>query len=396
MIMRVLTFTTLFPNSEQPNNAIFIQHRMAAVHKYCDAEVRVVAPIPWFPKLPVGSERWRCFARIPSREVRAGMEVYHPRYLVTPKVGMTLYGLFMFLGVLATVRRIYREWPFDIIDAHYVYPDGVAAILLGRLFKCPVVVSARGTDINLYPCFRSIRPMIKRVVVRAEGLISVCRSLADIMIELGADASKVRVIPNGIDPELFFVMDQEKARAKLGIRKNGRVLLTVGALIERKGMHLLIEALQVLRNRNGLSWSTFIVGKGKERQNLETQILAAGLQDKVILSGEVNNSELIYWYNAADLFFLGSSNEGWPNVVSEAIACGTPVVATKVDGIPDILHSPELGIIVDHRDVSVFAAAIQEGFSRKWNREQISVLGRRRTWKTVAREVYAMFSEITD
>jgi len=392
--MKILTFTTLFPNTEQSNSAIFIQHRMAAVHRYCDAEVRVVSPVPWFPNLPFGCERWRHFARVPRQEVRAGMQVYHPRYLVTPKVGMTLYGLFMFLGALTTVRRIHRAWPFDIIDAHYVYPDGVAAILLGKLFQCPVVVSARGTDINLYPRFRLIRPMIRQVVTKADGLISVCRSLADIMIELGADRNKVRVIPNGIDPELFFPVGLEEARARLGMQQDSKILLTVSSLIERKGIHLLIEALQVLDDLGELYWKTYIVGKGEEQQRLEQQIQAAGLQSRIVVVGEVDNKELVAWYNAADLFFLGSSREGWPNVVSEAIACGTPVVATSVDGIPEIIHSPGLGIIVE-RDVHSFAKALTRGMRMEWDRATIARQGAQRTWRTVAREVYTMFSGIT-
>ncbi len=391
--MRILTFTTLFPNREQPNSAIFIQHRMAAVHKYCDADVRVVAPVPWFPDLSIGSERWRVFARVPRREERAGMRVSHPRYLVTPKVGMSLYGLFMFFGALATVKRIYKKWPFDIIDAHYVYPDGVAAILLGRVFKCPVVVSARGTDINLYPRFKLIRPMIKQVVTKADGLISVCRSLADIMLDLGAGENKVRIIPNGIDPDLFHPLEMQRSRALLGIDENGKVLLTVGSLIERKGIHLLIVALQIIRDKGKLSWKTYIVGKGEERHRLEKQIQTAGLQEQVILVGEVANSELVNWYNAADLFFLGSSREGWPNVVSESIACGTPVVATNVDGSPEIIHSPNLGIIVD-RDVTSFVDALIRAMRMKWDREAVVRQGGQRTWETVAHEVHAMFSDI--
>ncbi len=385
--MRILTFTTLFPNRERPNNAVFIQHRMAAVNRFCDAEVRVVAPVPWYPELPLGSKRYRRLARVPQQEKIAGLEVVHPRYLVTPKIGMSLYGLFMFLGVLPVVRRIYQQWPFDIIDAHYVYPDGLAAILLGRAFNCPVVVSARGTDINLYPRFRLIRPLIRQVLARADGLISVCRSLADVMIGLGTDPRKVKVIPNGIDPLLFYPMPQQKARRKLGLDEEGKILLTVGSLIERKGIHLLIEALAILQKQGELNFNTYIVGNGEERNRLAAQIKAAGLQEQTKLIGEIDNQELVMWYNAADLFFLGSSREGWPNVVSESLACGTPVVATKVDGIPDIVCSPDLGVIVE-RDVRSFVDALRGAFQRQWNRDRIYLHGQGRTWQNVATEVF--------
>ena len=391
--MRILTFTTLFPNREHPNNAVFIQHRMAAVNRFCDAEVRVVAPVPWYPELPLGAKRYRQLARVPQQEEIAGLQVIHPRYLVTPKIGMSLYGLFMFLGVLPVVRRIYQQWPFDIIDAHYVYPDGLAAILLGRIFNCPVVVSARGTDINLYPRLKFIRPLIKQVVTRADGLISVCQSLADIMITLGANKHRVRVIPNGIDPALFYPMPQQKARRKLGLGEDGKILLTVGSLIELKGIHLLIDALAKLKQMGHLDFVTYIVGKGCLRNKLYKQAAMAKLDKHVVFVGEVPNSDLVFWYSAADVFFLGSSREGWPNVVSESLACGTPVVATRVDGIPDIVCSLDLGVIVE-RDVRSFVDVLRYAFQRQWNRKCISQQGQARTWQNVASEVFDLFGLI--
>ncbi|MFP7753817.1 glycosyltransferase family 4 protein [Thermodesulfobacteriota bacterium B35] len=391
--MRILTFTTLYPNAEQPNNAIFVQHRMAAVNRLPGAEVRVVAPVPWFPDISFGSERWRVFARVPRQETRAGVQVFHPRYLVTPKIGMTLYGLYMFLGVLPTMKKIFQEWPFDVIDAHYVYPDGVAAMLFGRLFRRPVVVSARGTDINLYPQFRLIRPLIRWVVTRADGLISVCRSLSDIMVDLGAQQDKVWVIPNGIDPHLFYPKEQRAARMELDLGEKQKILLTVGALIERKGIHLLIEALHLLKEQGKLEFSTYIVGKGELKGLLETLVEQYGLSRQVFLVGEVANERLACWYNAADLFFLGSSREGWPNVVSESLACGTAVIATPVDGIPDIIHSPKLGSVVE-RDPRLFATALEQGFRQNWNREYISDVGQKRTWQKVAHEVKRVLEQV--
>jgi len=391
--MRILTFTTLFPNQQQPNSAVFIKNRMAAVNACEDIEVRVVAPVPWFPQNIPGNGRWQTLAKIPQREQLDGLEVHHSRYLVTPKVGMTLYGYSMFRGSLKTVKQIYQEWPFDLIDAHYVYPDGLAAVLLGKYFNVPVVTSARGTDMNLYPQFRLVRPLVKKVLHDSTHLISVCQSLADLMVEHGANAEKIAVIPNGVDLNNFKRLKKTVARQTLSLAGNEKILLTVGGLIERKGHHLLIDAIRLLQQRQQLNFKTFIIGQGADKAKLQQQINAAGLSNHISLVGEIANDKLDDWYSAADLFFLGSSREGWPNVVSESLACGAPVVATPVNGIPEIITSEKYGIVVERSPVA-FADGILQAFTMSWNRDEIAVYGSQRTWDIVADEVVKTFKKI--
>jgi len=394
--MKILTFSTLFPNSKQPNNAIFVKHRMATVHSFSDADLKVVAPVPYFPNLPGHFfNKWRVFAGIPLNENINELDVYHPRYILTPKVGMTLYGYFMFLGAVRQVARIQKEFPFDLIDAHYIYPDGVAAILLGKVFRKPVVLSARGTDINLYPKFKTIRPLIRWALKNADHTIAVCESLKEIMVSLGINRNKVSVISNGIDPDIFKPIEKSDARKKLALNQEEKILISVGALIERKGMHILIDALAEINRGEQLAFTTYIIGKGEQKDNLQKAIDLHGLQDKVKLLGEVNNSDLPNWYNAADLFFLGSSREGWPNVVSESLACGTPVVATNVNGTPEILCSEEYGILVN-RDAKSFTAGILAGFNKTWDREKIIEYGQSRPWTLVAREVFTVFQRVLE
>lgn len=390
--MRILTFTSLFPNQQQPNSAVFIKNRMVAVNKLDNVDVRVVAPVPWFPKSIPGEGRWQQLANVPEQEVIDGLQINHPRYLVTPKVGMTLYGYSMFWGSLKTIKEIYQEWPFDLIDAHYIYPDGLAAVMLGKHFNVPVVVSARGTDMNLYPQFRLVRPLVKKVMQKSTGLISVCQSLADLMVDHSADPEKITVIPNGVDLDNFRPMEQLTARDELGLNCGEKILLSVGGLIERKGHHLLIDAVKILHQQQKLNFRTFIVGQGSEYKNLQQQIDDAGLSDQITLVGEVDNKKLGYWYSAADLFFLGSSREGWPNVVSEALACGTPVIATAVNGIPEIITSDDYGSVVE-RNPQSFAAGIDEAFQKTWAHDLIATYGSQRTWDVVADEVVTTFEQ---
>ena len=394
--MKVLTFSTLFPNSKQPNHAVFVKHRMSAVRSFFDVDLRVVAPVPYFPKLPFNFiDKWKMFAGIPGKENCDGIKVYHPRYVIIPKMGMMLHGYCMFLGSLRQVLKIQKEFPFDLIDAHFIYPDGVAAILLGKMLRKPVVLSARGTDINLYPEFKTIRPLIRWALGNAKHVIAVCESLKDLMVNLGINDNRISSIPNGIDPDIFSPMDKLDARRKLGLKLDEKILISVGALIERKGMHILIDALVEIKRKGCLTFNTYIIGKGEQGERLQESINFHGLQGNVKLCGEVKNSDLPQWYNAADISFLGSSREGWPNVVSESLACGAPVIATAVNGTPEILRSEEYGILVN-RDAQAFEKGIMSGFSKTWDRKKIINYGQSRPWSVVAKEVHSVFKSVLE
>lgn len=390
--MNVLVFTNLYPNVLNPNFGVFIRNRTLALSQISGVEVKVVAPVPWFPPINI-SEKWYQFSQIPKHEVIDGFDVYHPRYLVTPKVGMSLYGNWMFLGVRKLIRQIHTQFPFDLIDAHFLYPDSYAACLLGELFACPVVVSARGSDVTSYTKIDAIKSHIKKVFQNAEHLVAVSNSLRDIMIAGGAATEKVSVISNGIDPERFYLKEKAGSRTKLGFQDGVKNILTVCSLVELKGVHLLIEALSLVKKSYAQPFKLFVVGSGPEEARLRSLIDQFELQNQVQFIGKIPNEELVDWYNAADLFFLGSSREGWPNVVCESLACGTPVVATAVNGIPEILDSEKLGIMVE-RSPEDFARGILMALNRDWDRQFIAEKGQQRTWENVANEVHELFSTV--
>jgi teichuronic acid biosynthesis glycosyltransferase TuaC len=173
--MKVLIFTSLYPNNVWPNHGVFIKERMTQFAKLDGCDVKIVAPVPYFPRFKL-NWRWR-FSQVVRREFRDGVEVYHPRYFMTPKVGMVLYGWMMFLSVLPIVKKIQKNFDFDLIDAHFIYPDGFAAVLLGQLFGKPVVVSARGSDINLFETLPVIRKLLQYVLRKAARVIAVSQAL---------------------------------------------------------------------------------------------------------------------------------------------------------------------------------------------------------------------------
>jgi teichuronic acid biosynthesis glycosyltransferase TuaC len=384
--LRVLTFTALYPNKVNPLQGIFIHQRVRHLALRPGNYVEVIAPVPYFPSwLPFA--RWQQFSQIPREEVIDGLRVHHPVYPLISGISMPMHGMLMYLACLPLALRLQREKQFDCIDAHFVYPDGFAAVRLGRKLRLPVAVSARGTDVNLYPSFRLIRPMLRWTLAHAAGAIAVSADLKNKMIALGIPEANIQVISNGVDTERFQLRDAKSARKQLGLPEEGLIAISVGSLIESKGHHLLIGAVAELAHASP-RLRLYIIGEGGYRSSLEQLVREKKLQNRVFLSGNRPNEELSLWFSAADLSCLLSSREGWPNVVSEALACGTPVLATRAGGIPEIISSSELGMFVE-RNVQSIAVGLERALTKAWNRAEIARHSRSRSWDTVAAELEA-------
>jgi teichuronic acid biosynthesis glycosyltransferase TuaC len=387
--LRVLIYTTLFPSSVQPLQGNFILERMRHLLPFIN--MTVTAPVPYFPPINL-NDRWYAFAKTPRVEHFAGFDVDHPRYIVVPRLGMITHALFMFVGSLPRVWRRCRAANYDLIDAHYVYPDGLAAILIGALFRKPVVVSARGTDINVFSQFRLIRPLVKLVLKRADAVIAVAQALKDVMVGLGCSGEKITVIPNGIDPVKFRPLSPLIARQTLGLPMTGPIVLSIGRLIDNKGFQILIEMAASLRRKRP-DLMLIIIGDGPNRSRLEERVRKLDLQNNVRIVGARPHDELSTWYSAADLFCLASEREGCPNVLLEALACGCPVITTDVGGTREIVTSPSLGILVE-RTPHAFASAVHEALCHRWNRDAIAVHGRAHSWDNVAASLLNVYSAV--
>lgn len=355
--IRTLLFSTLYPSSARPLHGIFVETRLRELLKTGGVETRVVAPVPWFPST---NPRWGDYARMartPPREVHHGIDVLHPRYPLLPKIGMTIAPFALAMGSIGSIRQLIAEgFEFDVIDAHYYYPDGVAAALLARWLDRPLTITARGTDLNLIPRHALPRCMIRWAASQADASIGVCSALMDVLRGWGIADDCLHVMRNGVDLQRFRPLDPTESRRSLGI-EGGPVLLSVGHLIERKGHHLVIEAMPQVLHRHPQT-QLLIVGEGQERLRLESRVRDLGLHEHVKLVGAVPNAELARWYSAADLLVLASSREGWANVLLEAMACGTPVVATRIWGTPEVVAGPEAGCLVDERTADAFGHAV--------------------------------------
>lgn len=345
--IRLLTFSTLYPNPAQPNHGVFVENRLRHLVATGEAASTVLAPVPWFPGRTPGRDA------IPATETRHGLAVHHPRFLALPGLGMATNPVLLYRAARAALAHLLaRGLAIDLIDGHYLFPDGVAAVWLAREFGLPVVLTARGSDTSQLPHYRLPGRLIREAIARADALIAVSAALAGGLAALGAPAEKITVLRNGIDLDLFRpVADRDGARDALGF--TGPTLLSVGHLIERKRHHLAIEALRYLSE-----YRLLIVGEGPERAALEARATAWGVADRVRFAGAVPHRELPRYYTAADVMVLASSREGWANVLLESMACGTPVVATDAWGSREAVAAPEAGIVVEEATAEAIAAAV--------------------------------------
>jgi teichuronic acid biosynthesis glycosyltransferase TuaC len=380
--MKILTFSTLFPNSEKPGHGIFVETRLRHLVASGRVESRVVAPVPWFPLTHERFGSYAKMARAPREEIRHGIRVLHPRYPVLPKVGMNVAPVFLAQAVKPAIGRLVDEgFDFDLIDAHYFYPDGVAAAMLGRYFNKPVVITARGSDITLFPNYRLPRRMILWAAQQAAGVITVCNALRDEVISLGVDPARVVSLRNGVDLELFRPTERAPDQPF--------TLVTVGHLVPVKAQELIIGALPLLPGVR-----LVVAGDGPNRGMLEELAKKLNVADRVDFLGAVPQAQLRAHYGAADAMVLASSREGWANVLLESMACGTPVVASRVWGTPEVVAAPEAGVLMAERSPQGVADAVNALRANYPERAAVRRYAERFSWDDTTAGQLALFESV--
>jgi teichuronic acid biosynthesis glycosyltransferase TuaC len=391
--IRLLTFSTLYPSSVRPGHGIFVETRLRELLGSAEVDVRVVAPVPWFFSTDPRYGEYARMAKTPKRETHNGIDVLHPRYLLPPKVGMTVAPMTMAIGAIPALRQLVAEgYDFDVIDAHYYYPDGVAAALLARYFKKPFTVTARGTDLNLIPQYTLPRRMMQWAASRASASIGVCSALVDVLRDWDIPNDRLHVMRNGVDLARFRPVPPDTARAQLGLT-GAPLLLSVGYLVERKGHHIAVEALANLLPTHPEA-RLIVIGDGEERGNLQALCQSLSISDKVTFTGSLPNAELYKWYSAADLMILASSREGWANVLLESMACGTPVVAARIWGTPEVVAEAVAGRLVDQRKGTAFAETIRSLLASYPDRTAVRAYAEKFSWQSTTDAQLALFDQI--
>ena len=392
----LIVFSALFPSTVRPGAGIFIRERMFRVAQH--RPLAVVSPQPWFPgQSLIRRLRPGYRPQAPALEIQQGIRVYHPRFLAVPGVLRRFDGWSMAIASMNVMRRLKRQGA-RLIDAHFTYPDGEAATHLGRWLDLPVTLTLRGTEV---PHSKNpvLRPRLARTLKAAARVFSVSDSLRRLAIELGAAAQKTEVIGNGVDIARFHPVDRAAARDQYGLPQDARVLISVGGLVERKGMHRVIDCLPALIGRHpGLHY--LVVGsggpEGDMRAELDAQVARLGLAGRVHFLGALPPDELNVPLSAADVFVLSTRNEGWANVFLEAMACGLPVVSTDVGGNAEVVCRSELGTIVPFGDAPALTAALDDALVREWDRAAILDYAHANQWDKRVAQLLRAFEPLLD
>jgi glycosyltransferase involved in cell wall biosynthesis len=346
--MKILVISQMYPDETHPHFGVFIQREVESLSPHC--EQKVVVPRPWLP--------WK-FSRKgttgPSREDRGAktskIDVTYPLYFPLPgTLFLPIKGFWFFVFMYPVIRRIRKTFDFDVIQAHKVYPEGFCAVLLKRRFKKRVVISVRGADINKLPRNFLLRRMIRFALGRADAILTVSRSLKGRVMALGISGERISVMAKGVDLELFRPREKREARKALKLPEDKVIVLSVGWLIPRKNPFALVKTAVNIPQRDRGKYLFVMIGEGPLRGRLEKAIQKEGVESMFLMAGRVEPSRVPLWMNAADIFVLVSFSEGMPNVLYEAMACGSPVLASNVDGAAEIVEHGRTGLLVSPYD----------------------------------------------
>jgi glycosyltransferase involved in cell wall biosynthesis len=362
--LKILMITMLFPNIEEPNKAPFILQIAQELSKY--AQIKIIAPVR---KLPMNSlfkkiiKGYSDIEKIPFSEKFKGLDVYHPNIFLPPKVFRFLHGFLYFLSINNLVKRLSKEFDFDLILSPYLYPDGFASVLIAKSIKKPIVLEARGCDVNLLTKYVIRRGLIKYACKNANAVITVTGDLKNKLMGIGIPEKKISVIYNGVNLESFKPTDKNAARQSLGLPQDKKIVLFAGNLEEVKGIRFLIESWRRLVKKFDKKIILVIIGEGKEKRGLLRLAGKYRLKDYVLIAGSKPHSVMPQWINAADVFCLPSIREGCPNVLLEAISCNKLVVASNVGGIPEIIKPSRSSILVEPGNIESLTEGLEKALS---------------------------------
>lgn len=364
-----------------------------------EVPIVVVAPVAWFPLqglIRLFKPGFR--PQPPKFGVQQGVEVHYPRFFSIPGLFKQFDGFLMALSCWPILFKLKRKHRFNLIDAHFAYPDGYAATWLGRWFKTPVTITLRGTEVSLSR-FPSRKKRIAIALKRATKIFSVADSLKRHAVSLGTNAEKILVVGNGVDADKFYPVDSIEARQQLNLPDSAKILISVGGLVDRKGYHRVIELLpKLLLEFPDLIY--LIVGggcaEGNNQKQLEQMVKDLNLQDHVRLLGAMPSEQLKVPLSASDVFVLATANEGWANVFLEAMACGLPVVTTDVGGNREVVSDSMLGAVVPFGDADQLQQALSEALKTDWDKSAIRQYAEDNNWQKRVDTLVAEFTKIIE
>jgi teichuronic acid biosynthesis glycosyltransferase TuaC len=388
----------MYPSAVNWTAGIFVHEQVRALVRR-GHDVRVVSPTGWAPPL---LPRWSEYRRVPGVDTFQGVPVLHPRKLTLPGARLGhRNGDAMLWSIAKPLRTIHERWPFDVIHAQMLVPDGWAAARMGASLRVPVVATAHRADVLDVPARGAAsRAQVAEAVESIDQVCAVSAAIGRAAEDLATPRRPVQVVPNGADTTVFTPRPMAEARSRLGLPADGPIVTYVGKLVPRKGVDTLIEAMGLLARRDGGAPLLVAGGIGPMREGLERRAAELGVADRVRFVGKIAHDDVGWWMSAGDVFVLPSLSEGLPTVVCEAMNCGRAVVATAVDGTPEIVRDGETGLLVPPRDAGALADALgrvlgEPGLAERMGEEALRIGRELYTWDANAQRMTALYEEVT-
>jgi teichuronic acid biosynthesis glycosyltransferase TuaC len=381
-MLKIAVVTAHFPSSAQPTHGRPALETLRILSG--KADVQVFYPHAAYPSLL--RPRSRLYEAIDPSYSLKDVKVGYYDYPVLPLISRPFNGQAAAHKLLPHVRKFGP----DLIFSYFLYPDGYAALKIGKALSVPVVAMGVGSDVhNIGDRFSAMHT--RTVLRKADFLVAISDDLRKRIVGMGAPPEKTRTILSGCDVSVFHPMDRFEARQKLGIDPAVEAVVYIGRMDVKKGLRELVEAAASLHPKRP-DLHVFLIGKGPDRPLIESVIQSSNATEYIHLLPECRFDDVAIWMAAADLVTLPSYMEGCPNVVLESLACGRPVVATNVGGIPEIM-SDECGRLVPARDSDALALALASVLDRTWDANAISAQ-RGRSWNMVAAELLEIFESL--
>lgn len=382
---RIAVITPILPIPQDMTRGRFIYETTRALSR--QADVRVFLTQAQYPQASwLQPSKHRSVVMADSYSL-PGIEIETVTYPALPLISRVTNGLASGMSLLSRVA----QYSPDVLIGYWTYPEGAGAEYVARKIGKPVVIGALGTDINDRHGINAW--LTRRTLQAADRIVFVSQAMTRHAIDtFGVSPARCATVVNGINTTVFHPQDRAQCRQALGLPPDAPIVVYVGRLIEAKGLRELVGSVTKMRQTHP-DLRTILIGEGPYLEALKEQISAQGQQDRVTLAGGQLPEKVAQYINAADVLTLPSWSEGYPNVLVEALACGCPVVATDVGGIPEIV-TPDNGLLVTPRDTDALASALAQTLKQAWDRPAIS-RNMSRTWDDVARETLDVCRTLT-
>ncbi len=396
---RVLIISDMYPSRQDPTAGIFIHRHVQALNKL-GVSCRVVSLLPWAPKVLWANPKWRHYGNIPKEEVFENIDVKRISFLQIPLKTFHPYaGFSMAFSLKPALKKIRDEFYFDIIHCHTITPVGMASLYLGKYFSVPTICTVRGSDLNEY-VFRSNRyfKFSMKVLKESSAMICVSNKLSSYATELTDGMVHPKVIYNGVDQEIFHpVEDKGKLRQELNLPRDKKILCFVGRIEHEKGIRELYEAFH--RVASLIKDAVLVcVGVGQWEDRMRKKMIQDNLESRIFLPGKIIHADVAKYMQACDVFVFPSYNEGMPNSLLEAMACGLPCVASDAGGIPEVIEHGVNGLLIPTKDAEQLSVSLlnileEPDLASKLSKMAYKTISNKFSWQNNAAQHIVVYEE---